>query len=383
MSKLNELITSKCPNGVQFMKLREIVEFKNGKGHEKTIEENGKYIVVNSKFISTNGKVIKKSNEQLTPVYIDDILIVMSDLPNGKALAKTFIVEEDGKYTLNQRIGCLTLKRKDLFLPKFLYYTISRNKQLLRYDNGTDQTNLRKDDILNIEVAVPPLEVQCEIVHILDDFTLLSAELSAELKERERQYEYYRNKLLTFSECTNEYKSEKVEWLKLEKILTIKNGKDYKHLENGKIPVYGSGGIMNYVNQCAYDKPSVLIPRKGSINKVYYVDKPFWNVDTVFYTIINTEIVLPKYLYYCLQNAHLEKLNTAGGIPSLTQKVLNKVTLPIPKIEIQKKIIDLLDEFDKLINDISEGLPAEIEARQQQYEYYRNKILDFKRLKVA
>ena len=134
---------------------------------------------------------------------------------------------------------------------------------------------------------------------------------------------------------------------------------------------------MTYVNDYNYDKPSVLIPRKGSLNKVYYVDKPFWNVDTIFYTEINEELIVPKYLYYCLQDKHLEDLNTAGGVPSLTQTILNKVNIKVPSLEEQKKIVDILDRFDKLVNDISEGLPAEIEARRKQYEYYRDKLLSF------
>lgn len=134
---------------------------------------------------------------------------------------------------------------------------------------------------------------------------------------------------------------------------------------------------MTYVNEFAYDKPSVLIPRKGSLNKVYYVDEPFWNVDTIFYTEINEELIMPKYLYYCLQDKHLEDLNTAGGVPSLTQTILNKININVPSLEEQKKIVDILDRFDKLVNDISEGLPAEIEARRKQYEYYRDKLLSF------
>ena len=141
--------------------------------------------------------------------------------------------------------------------------------------------------------------------------------------------------------------------------------------------MYGTGGIITYVNGFSYDKPSVLIPRKGSLNKVYYVDKPFWNVDTIFYTEINEKIILPKFLYYLLENKHLEDLNTAGGVPSLTQQVLNKLVFNIPSIQEQQSIVNILDKFDELIGDISEGIPAEKELRKKQYEYYRNKLLSF------
>ena len=88
-----------------------------------------------------------------------------------------------------------------------------------------------------------------------------------------------------------------VEYRELQEILTIKNGRDYKGFDEGDIPVYGSGGIMTYIDAFAFDKPSVLIPRKGSIDKLYYVDTPFWNVDTIFYTDIDTTQVIPRYVY--------------------------------------------------------------------------------------
>ena len=131
------------------------------------------------------------------------ILMVMSDLPNGKALAKCFVVDADNKYTLNQRIGAFTIRDKNLITTRFLYYILDRNKQLLSYDNGADQTNLRKGDILNIIIPVPPLSEQQRIVSILDKFETLVNDLSqglpAEITAVQEQYEYYRNKLLTFN----------------------------------------------------------------------------------------------------------------------------------------------------------------------------------------
>ena len=189
---------------ISTQQLRTLVDFRNGKGHEKSIVENGKYVVVNSKFISTNGGVKKYSNEQLMPLRIDDILMVMSDLPNGQALAKCFLVEEDDKYTLNQRIGAFHIKDTNALNTKYLFYVLNRNAQLLRYDNGVDQTNLRKDDILNILIPVPPLDVQERLVEVLDNFDAICSDLNiglpAEIEARKKQYEYYRDKLLTFEE---------------------------------------------------------------------------------------------------------------------------------------------------------------------------------------
>ena len=112
-----------------------------------------------------------------------------------------------------------------------------------------------------------------------------------------------------------------------------------------------------------------MIPRKGSLDKLYYVDEPFWNVDTVFYTDINTNLVVPKYVYYWLQGQHLERLNKAGGVPSLTQSILNKVQIPIPPLPVQREIVRILDNFTELT--------AELTARKKQYEYYRDSLLSF------
>ncbi len=164
-----------------------------------------------------------------------------------------------------------------------------------------------------------------------------------------------------------------IEHKKLKDILTLKNGKKFKKdkkYEIGNIPVYGSGGIIKYINESTYSKPSVLIPRKGSIDKLYYVDKPFWNIDTIFYTEIKTEIVLPKYVYHYLSDLHLEKLNTSGGVPSLTRANLEQIEIPVPSLKIQEEIIRILDNY----TDLMAELEMEIAARKKQYEYYRANI---------
>ncbi len=279
-----------------------------------------------------------------------------------------------------------------------------------------------------------------------------------------------------------------VEYKNLGGTLKIKNGKDYKSFASGEVPVYGSGGIIAYIDTPVFNKASVLIPRKGSIDKLYYVDTPFWTVDTIFYTEIKTDVVIPKYIFYFLQKEHLENKTYSGGTPRAntdayykdgtipwlrTQEVkfvdiydteikiteqaiqnsaakwipsncviiaisgatagrsgINKIPLttnqhcycleidetralykyvfywvsfnyenikglgqgargdlnssiiksypiPIPPIEEQQRIVDILDKFDTLVNDLTISLPVEIKAREQQYEYYRDKLLNF------
>ncbi|MDC4271561.1 restriction endonuclease subunit S [Acinetobacter baumannii] len=171
-----------------------------------------------------------------------------------------------------------------------------------------------------------------------------------------------------------------VEWVALDSIAKIKHGKDWKGLAEGNVPVYGSGGIMGYVDTYSYNKPTVLIPRKGSITNVFYVDMPFWNVDTIYYTEINTQIIIPKYFYYFIKTIDLLSLDTGSGRPSLTQAILNKIQVPIPcpenpekSLKIQSEIVQILDKFSEMTTELT----AELSMRKKQYNYYRDQLFSF------
>ena len=375
MTKLEQLIQEKCPNGVKYKKLQEVCGFITGFAFKANLfKDNGlpicKTTNIQNGYIDYSDMVkfnLSDYKENLDKYIInrDDIVIGMS------GTIKVGINNNDDICYLNQRVGKF-IPNLSVIDNKYLYYVICNSiDQLIAGIQGGSVKNLSNQDVLSFVLPVPPLEVQREIVEILDKFTLLTAELTAELTARKEQFEKYRDKYVLCEDKNT---------VNLENILKIKNGKDYKHLGSGNIPVYGTGGIMTYVNEYAYNKPSVLIPRKGSLDKVYYVDVPFWTVDTIFYTDIDIQKANPKYIFYCLQAKHLEKLNQAGGVPSLTQTVLNKEKIYLPDLKEQQRIVDILDRFDTLCNDISSGLPAEIEARQKQYEYYRDKLLNFKRL---
>lgn len=165
----NQEVRFKDENGNNFpeweeRRLGEVANFWNGKAHEQEISENGRYIVVNSKFISQNGDVRKYSDKQISPLKKNDVVIVMSDIPNGKAIGKCFLIDQDNKYTLNQRIG--GIKSKEIIGP-FLFRILNRNKYFLKFDNGVSQTNLRKDEILRCPVIFPSLPEQQKIVEFL------------------------------------------------------------------------------------------------------------------------------------------------------------------------------------------------------------------------
>lgn len=155
-----------------------------------------------------------------------------------------------------------------------------------------------------------------------------------------------------------------VEFRNLGDIARLKNGKDHKPLGDGDIPVYGSGGILRHVNQHMAFGPSVLIPRKGSLGNIFFVEGPFWNVDTIFSTEIDESAIEPRFLFHLLLHLRLDEMNQAGGVPSQTQRALNRLRLPVPPLEVQREIVRILDAF------------TELEARKKQYEYYHHLLID-------
>ena len=157
---------------------------------------------------------------------------------------------------------------------------------------------------------------------------------------------------------------------KVKDLLTIKNGRDHKHLEDGKFPVYGSGGIMRYVDSYLYDKPSILLPRKGTLDNIQYSDTPFWCVDTTYYSEVNTSLANPYYLYRYLSILNLKGLDSGTALPSMTFDSYYQIKVFLPSIEIQNKIGDILYKIDKKIA-LNTRMNAELEAMAKQlYDYW-------------
>ena len=407
----------KFENKVKMVKIGDLFEFKNGINKDKGSFGKGTPIInyvnvykKNKIYFEDLKGLVEASNDELVRYGVKrgDVFFTRTS-ETIEEIGYTSVLLEDIENCVFSGFLLRARPITDLLLPEYCAYCFSTSNirnTIIKKSTYTTRALTNGTSLSQIEIPLPPLEVQKRIVEVLDNFEKICNDLNiglpAEIEARQKQYEFYRNYLLTFKieNCilpkTRQDKTRQDKTrqdiiklfmyifgyinIELGEILKIKNGSDYKKFNIGNIPVYGSGGIINYIDTYIYDKESVLIPRKGSIGNLFYVDKPFWTVDTIFYTVIDKDVVIPKYLYYYLSKMNLKKLNTAGGVPSLTQTVLNKILIPLPPLEEQQKIVNILDRFDKLCNDISEGLPAEIEARQKQYEYYREKLLTFKNI---
>lgn len=165
-----------------------------------------------------------------------------------------------------------------------------------------------------------------------------------------------------------------MEEYKLSELLEIKYGKDHKSLSDGKIPCYGTGGLMRYVDKFLYDEESILIPRKGSLENLYYINIPFWTVDTLFWSKINKDLVIPKFLFYKLKTLNFSNLNEGSAIPSLTTKTLNQIIVNIPNLETQEKIASILSALDDKI-EINNEMNKNLEEMAQ--TLFKRWFIDF------
>ncbi|HEM6241967.1 TPA: restriction endonuclease subunit S [Streptococcus suis] len=378
MNHIEKMLQDYCPNGVEWKELGEVLDY----------EQPTKYIVNSKDYneeypipVLTAGQtfILGHTNET-EGVYAaskEKPIIIFDDFTTAsKWVDFEFKVKSSAMKILtiqNEQVSKVLIRYVWHYLGTITYKPAQHGRQWI----GTYS---------KIKIPIPPLKIQEEIVQILDKFTEyvteLTAELTAELTLRQKQYNYFRDYLLNFDSDSSgggaNNKVYQVEWKMLKDIAKLKNGKDWKSLSVGDVPVYGSGGAMGeFVSEYAYNKPTVLIPRKGSISNLFYLEKPFWNVDTIYYTEIDESQLVPRYLYYYLATIDLESMATNPTRPSLTQAILDKIPIPVPSLPIQQRIVQVLDNFDAVCNDLNIGLPKEIELRQKQYDYYREKLLTF------
>lgn len=389
MSKLQDLIQKLCPDGVEYKKLGDVCELSRGKVYSKTyiVENAGEYPVYSSQ-TANNGELGRIS----TFDYDGEYLTWTTD----GAYAGT-IFHRKGKFSITNVCGLISIKITDLSI-RFLYYWLSIKAKEHVY-SGMGNPKLMSNQMIPIEVPIPPLKVQEEIVKILDRF----AEYAAELQARQEQYEYYRNKLLSFSDINREHTD--VTWMKMSEIGSFIRGKRFVRTDivNDGVPCIHYGDMYTYYGLYATQskgwlrnelaskmryaqKNDVVIVAAGEnkedigIGLAWLGDEPAAVHDACFIFRSN---LYPQYVSHYLRSNYyhrqIVKYVSEGKICSISAKGLGNAIIPIPTYEEQVRIATLLNNFEALVSDLSQGLPAEITAVQEQYEYYRNKLLSFPR----
>ena len=399
MESIEQMIKRLCPKGVEWKKISEIGTIYRGVAFsKKDFTEKGTpcihYGQIYTKFGNYAHKTYTYVSEQLSKgkklAQKGDLVMAvtsenMEDV--GKCLA--WLGEED---ILVSNHACYI---RHSLNPMYLAYYL-QSAHFFNYkkkiSKGVKVIDLDLNMFGDMLIPVPPMEVQNRIVEVLDKMTTLTAELEAEMEARKQQYEYYRNKLLSFNEIGEA--NRQVTWKKISEIGQIcmckRIMKDQTH-KQGEIPFYKIGTFGGtadaYISRELFEdyrarfkfpkKGDLLISAAGTIGKTVVFDgKDSYFQDSNIVWVDNDEtIVTNRYLY------HIYKIinwKTDGGtIRRLYNDNLRNTIIPVPSMEEQSRIVSILDRFEALTTDLQSGLPAEIEARRQQYEYYRNKLLTF------
>ncbi|WEV64534.1 restriction endonuclease subunit S [Bifidobacterium sp. ESL0732] len=388
MSKIDEILEQLCPDGVEYRALADVFETRNGYTPSKKNSEywtDGSVNWFRMEDIRANGHILSDSIQKVShsavkggePFAADSLIVATSATIGEHALVTV-------PFLCNQRFTCLTRKAEfvnKLDMKFFLYYADLLDKYCLEHTNNGGFASVSMTAFRDFPVAIPPLEIQQEIVRILDSFTKLELELELELELRKTQYDYYRNRLIDFAEDTSLLELGEVVFMKAGKHIAGSEIKDVQSQEN-PYPCYGGNGIRGYVSEFNNQGEKVLIGRQGALcGNICRVSGKFYATEHAVVTTCN-EHILPAYAFHMLTAANLNQYKSQGAQPGLAVSNLKKIKIQVPSIEQQRHIANVLDQFSALTTSLTDGLPAEIQARHQQYEYYRDKLLDFPRKKT-
>ena len=376
MNKLDELVQELCPNGVEYLPIKKCVE-KIGKV-KWTAEGENTYQYIDLSSVDRDTHLI----ENTTIIDMDNApsraqqIVLNGDILLGttRPMLKRFcMVNAEYDKQICSTGFCVLRAKENVVLKRWLYHQISSSKffdHVEKFQKGASYPAISDADVKAFVIPVPPLEVQREIVRVLDSFTLLTAELTAELTARKKQYEFYRNVLLN--------QKNKVDKVSLNDVaISISSGKNKERLDDGEYPVFGSTGIIARTNTSVYSHEQILIARVGANAGYVHLANGQYDVsDNTLIVDVKKDYLL-KYVYYVLVNMNLNQYAKGGGQPLITAGELKKITVPIPSYVVQEKVVDVLDNFEKICTDLNIGLPAEINARQKQYEFYRDQLLTF------
>ena len=388
MSNLEELIERLCPDGVEYKPLEKCCEIldKKRKPVAKSARISGEY-----PYYGANG----------IQDYVSDYIF------DGEFV----LVGEDGSVITDKGTPVVTWASGKIWVNNHAHIISEINGVLLRYIYYYLQTvdvtifihgnipKLTGKDFKSIQLPVPPLEVQREIVRILDNFTFLTTELAAELAARQKQYEYYRDKLLT--------PKAEIKTVELGEVCTFVRGPfggalkkqifkphGYAVYEQ-QHAIYRTLDFRYFIDKKKFDelkrfsiKPGdMIVSCSGTIGKTFIIpeDAPEGVINQALLKLTPHDELNVFYLQYFFENTISKELNgvARGGaiknVPSVSE--LKAIKIPVPSLDVQERLVQVLDNFDAICSDLNIGLPAEIEARQKQYEYYRDKLLTFKELK--
>ncbi|GAA9635494.1 restriction endonuclease subunit S [Helicobacter pylori] len=415
MHKIERLLQTLAPKGVEFKTLEEVFEIKNGYTPSKNnpeFWEKGTIPWFRMEDIRENGRILKDSIQHITPkalkskkLFPKNSIIISTTATIGEHALLIVDSLANQRFTfLSKKANCgIALDMKFFFYQCFLLGEWCKKNTNVSGFASVDMTAFKK-----YKFPIPPLEIQQEIVKILDAFTELNTELNTELKARKKQYQYYQNMLLDFNDINSNHKDAKeklaqktypkrlqtllqtlapkgVEFRKLGEVCDFQKGKSItkKAVTFGKVPVISGGRQPAYYhNEANRSGETIAISSSGVYaGYVSYWDIPVFLADS-FSVSPKQKTLMPKYLFHYLttQQDAIHATKSTGGIPHVYSKDLQNFLIPIPPLEIQQEIVKILDQFSILTTDLLAGIPAEIEARKKQYEYYREKLLTFKPL---
>lgn len=414
MSRLKELLDELCPDGVEYKKLGDIATgFFRGSGikREQVIEKGTPCIrygeIYTTYDIWFDTCISHVDESQLSSKkyfeYGDILFAITGEKVEDIAKSVAYMGHEKGL------AGGDIVVMKHKQNPKYLSYALSTENAQRQKSKGRVKSKVVHSNvpaIKEIVIPVPPLAVQSEIVRLLDNFTALTAALTAELAARKTQYEHYRDTLLTFPAADEvaDLSTPSVRWLRLGDICDLLTGFPFDssqfttsgirllrgmNIKRGVLDFTeknnrywsNSEGLEKYLLQ----EGDIVVAMDGSlVGKSYGVVKanelPLLLVQRV--TRIRTDKANLRFIYHYIASgaftAYVDKKMTAGAVPHISMRDIAKFQIPLPPREVQNKIVSILDRFDALCNDLSSGLPAEIEARRKQYEYYRDRLLTFR-----
>lgn len=356
---MTDIIKSESGKEVNFLAIKDFAKVSIGEFvHKSKQNPSGKYPVYNGgtgntgfydEYNRTANKIIV-SARGANAGYVNRVFV---DFWSGNSCYSIDVIDENVDWN-------------------YIYYCLKNGEvKLLGEQQKGGIPAVSKKQVEQFKIPLPPLPIQQEIVRILDTFTNLTAELTAELTARRKQYEYYRDELLTFGEDVPRMTLKDIS-------VSVSSGKNKEKEQEGMYPVYGSTGVIGRTNTAKYSKEQILVARVGA--NAGFVHKANGTYDVSDNTIIvelkdNYNL---QYVYYILQKMNLRKYAKGGGQPLVTAGELKKIEIPIPDINEQDRVVSILDKFTGISTSFDSGLPAEIAARQKQYEYYRERLLSFK-----